>query len=156
MIVQENKVECVIVPSQPEIVESIRIPQQLIGDYELMLMRVDKASLRAQCNLTSDLFFTSTHFKKAELMSFNLQPPIPKSKLLLQLSQINLNCSSTLAHNGETLKKLRLKTLPSLVSQQHLHIIIIRIPSTVKRILNSIRVNITINLKMLPLGNQVL
>jgi hypothetical protein len=40
-----NKVESTIMPSQPEMVESIRIPQQLIEEYELMLIRVDKASL---------------------------------------------------------------------------------------------------------------
>jgi hypothetical protein len=45
MVVEANKVECVLLPSQPEILESIRIPQQLIGEYELMLMRVDKVSL---------------------------------------------------------------------------------------------------------------
>jgi hypothetical protein len=45
MIIPANKVECVINPSQTEIVESIIIPQQLIEEYELMLIGVDKASL---------------------------------------------------------------------------------------------------------------
>jgi hypothetical protein len=45
MVIPHYNVECVIKPSTPEIVESSRIPQQLIDDNNSMLMRVDKASL---------------------------------------------------------------------------------------------------------------